>query len=88
MADLTLRARKPVVFTGSMRYYSETGFDGIRNLLNGVKACLLPLSEDTGGGLLMTGRIFAAREMTAVNFLNTGTLGSVNALLRHPQEAL
>ena len=54
MADLTLRSHKPVVFTGSMRYYSETGFDGIRNLLNGVKACLLPLPEDTGVGLLMT----------------------------------
>ena len=70
MADLTLRSHKPVVFTGSMRYYSETGFDGIRNLLNGVKACLLPLPEDTGVGLLMTDRIFAAREVIKVNSLN------------------
>ncbi len=70
MADLTLRSCKPVVFTGSMRYYSETGFDGIRNLLNGVKACLLPLPEDTGVGLLMTDRIFAAREVIKVNSLN------------------
>jgi len=70
MADLTLRSHKPVVFTGSMRYYSETGFDGIRNLLNGVKACILPLPEDTGVGLLMTDRIFAAREVIKVNSLN------------------
>nr|MCU0602318.1 asparaginase domain-containing protein [Desulfobacterales bacterium] len=70
MADLTLRSHKPVVFTGSMRYYSETGFDGIRNLLNGVRACLLPLPEDTGVGLLMTDRIFAAREVIKVNSLN------------------
>jgi L-asparaginase len=70
MADLTLRSRKPVVFTGSMRYYSETGFDGIRNLLNGVKACMLPFPEDTGVGLLMTDRIFAAREVIKVHSLN------------------
>jgi L-asparaginase len=70
MADLTLRSHKPVVFTGSMRYYSETGFDGIRNLLNGVRACLLPLPGDTGVGLLMTDRIFAAREVIKVNSLN------------------
>jgi L-asparaginase len=70
MADLTLRSHKPVVFTGSMRYYSETGFDGIRNLLNGVKACLLPLPEDAGVGLLMTDRIFAAREVIKINSVN------------------
>lgn len=70
MADLTLRTEKPVVFTGSMRYYSETGFDGIRNLLNGIKACLLPLPPHTGVVLLMTDRIFAAREVIKVNSLN------------------
>jgi len=70
MAELTLRTRKPVVFTGSMRYYSETGFDGIRNLLNGIKACLLPLPPETGVVLLMTDRVFAAREVIKVNSLN------------------
>jgi L-asparaginase len=70
MAELTLRTPKPVVFTGSMRYYSETGFDGIRNLLNGVKACLLPLPAETGVVLLMTDRMFAAREVIKVNSLN------------------
>jgi L-asparaginase len=70
MADLVLRTHKPVVFTGSMRYYSETGFDGIRNLLNGVRACALPLPPDTGVVLLMTDRIFSAREVIKVNSLN------------------
>jgi L-asparaginase len=70
MADLTLRSHKPVVFTGSMRYYSETGFDGIRNLLNGVRACILPLPPEAGVVLLMTDRIFRAREVIKVNSLN------------------
>jgi L-asparaginase len=70
MAHLTLRSTKPVVFTGSMRYYSETGFDGIRNLLNGIRACLLPLPAETGVVLLMTDRIFSAREVIKINSLN------------------
>jgi L-asparaginase len=70
MADLVLSSTKPVVFTGSMRYYSETGFDGIRNLLNGVKACVLPLPPEAGVVLLMTDRIFSAAEVVKVNSLN------------------
>lgn len=70
MADLTLASAKPVVFTGSMRYFSETGFDGIRNLLNSVKACSLPLPPETGVVLLMTDRIFSAREVVKTNSLN------------------
>ena len=70
MADLTVRTRKPVVFTGAMRYYSETGFDGIRNLLNGIKACVLPLPPATGVVLLMTDRIFSARDVIKVHSLN------------------
>jgi L-asparaginase len=70
MAHLTLRTRKPVVFTGAMRYYSETGFDGIRNLLNGIKACVLPLPPSTGVVLLMTDRIFGARDVIKVHSLN------------------
>ncbi len=70
MADLTLASTKPVVFTGSMRYFSETGFDGIRNLLNAVKACSLPLPPETGVVLLMTDRIFSAREVVKINSLN------------------
>ncbi|MEW5910444.1 MAG: asparaginase, partial [Thermodesulfobacteriota bacterium] len=70
MADLTVSAYKPVVFTGSMRFYSETGFDGTRNLLNAVKACMLPLPPETGVVLLMTDRIFSARTVIKVNALN------------------
>lgn len=70
MADLIIRSGKPVIYTGSMRFYSESGYDGIRNLLNAIKACLLPVPADSGVVLLMTDRLFAAREVIKVNALN------------------
>ncbi len=70
MADLVVESSKPVVFTGSMRYYSELGYDGIRNLLGGIKACLLPIPPEVGVVLLMTDRIFTAREVAKINSLN------------------
>jgi len=76
MADITVRSAKPVVYTGSMRFYSETGYDGIRNLLNAIKACLLPLPPDTGVVLLMTDRFFTAREVIKINSLNIDAFGA------------
>lgn len=70
MADLVIESTKPVVYTGSMRFYSELGYDGIRNLLGGIKACLLPLPPEVGAVLLMTDRLFSAREAVKINSLN------------------
>jgi L-asparaginase len=70
MADLTISSLKPLVYTGSMRYYKEAGYDGIRNLINSVRACTLPLPPETGVVLLMTDRIFSAREVIKINSLN------------------
>ena len=70
MAELVVESVKPVVYTGSMRFYSELGYDGIRNLLGGIKACLLPLPPEMGVVLLMTDRLFSAREAVKINSLN------------------
>ncbi|PID56044.1 L-asparaginase [candidate division KSB3 bacterium] len=70
MADIILASTKPVIYTGSMRYFSESGYDGVRNLLNSIKACLLPLPPEAGVVLLMTDRLFAARDVIKVNALN------------------
>ena len=79
MCDLVIDSEKPVILTGSMRYYSESGYDGIRNLINGVRACLLPLPPGTGACVLMTDRIFAAREAVKVNSLNVDAFESREA---------
>ncbi|WP_147819367.1 asparaginase [Salidesulfovibrio onnuriiensis] len=79
MADLTVQSPKPVLLTGSMRYYSESGYDGLRNLINAVRAVLLPLPAGTGVCVLMTDRIFAAREAVKVNSLNVDAFESREA---------
>ncbi|WP_018124277.1 asparaginase [Desulfovibrio oxyclinae] len=79
MCDLVVDTRKTVVLTGSMRYYSETGYDGIRNLLNAVRTVLLPLPPGTGAALLMTDRIFPAREAVKINSLNVDAFDSREA---------
>lgn len=79
MCDLTIDTEKPVILTGSMRYYSESGYDGIRNLINAVRACLLPIPPGTGACVLMTDRIFTAREAVKVNSLNVDAFESREA---------
>lgn len=79
MVDITVQSPKPVVLTGSMRYYSESGYDGLRNLINAVRACLLPLPAGTGAVVLMTDRIFAAREAVKVNSMNVDAFESREA---------
>jgi len=84
LLDLTLTSPLPVVCTGAMRYYAECGFDGLRNLINSLRACLA-LPSGSGASLLMTDRLFAARTAVKVNSLNIdafearedGVLGSV-----------
>ncbi|WP_247648468.1 asparaginase [Pseudodesulfovibrio sp. zrk46] len=79
MCDLVIDSDKPVVLTGSMRYYSESGYDGIRNLINAVRAVLLPIPPGTGACVLMTDRIFTAREAVKVNSLNVDAFESREA---------
>ena len=70
LADLTVVSSKPVVYTGSMRFISELGYDGIRNLHGGIHACLLPIPPEIGVVVLMTDRLFSAREAAKINSLN------------------
>lgn len=79
MCDLVIESDKPVILTGSMRYYSESGYDGIRNLISSVRACLLPIPPGTGACVLMTDRIFTAREAVKVNSLNVDAFESREA---------
>ena len=79
LCDMVVDSDKPVILTGSMRYYSESGYDGIRNLINAVRACLLPIPPGTGACLLMTDRLFAAREVVKTNSLNVDAFESREA---------
>jgi L-asparaginase len=70
MTDLVLDFRKPVIFTGAMRYYDEPGFDGLRNLLYSIKVCQSRESANLGTMILMTDRLYSAREAIKIHSLN------------------
>ena len=70
MMDLIVDSPKPVVLTGAMRYHDEPGYDGVRNLLYAIRACLTKEARGMGVMVLMADRLFAAAEVTKVNSIN------------------
>ena len=76
MMDLVIASPKPVVLTGAMRYQNEPGYDGLRNLLYSVRACQAPESLHMGAMILMTDRLYAAREVTKVHSINVDAFDS------------
>lgn len=67
MLDAVVRSPKPVVITGAMRSHGEAGYDGLRNLANAVRVCKKSVPAGMGTLLLMTDKLFAAREATKVH---------------------
>ena len=79
MLDLLVPTDKPVVVTGSMRSHDEAGYDGLRNLASAVRACLLPLPAGSGVVVLMSDKLFAAREVTKIHSMGVDAFGSPGA---------
>lgn len=68
--DLTIKSPKPVILTGAMRYFNEAGYDGIRNLVDAVRVCLLPPPEGTDVIIQMADKLFAAKNAIKSSSLN------------------
>ncbi len=85
MLDLTVNSPKPVILTGAMRYFNESGYDGVRNLVDAVRVCLLPPPEGTDVIIQMADKLFAAKNAIKSSSLsvdpfigqNTGRLGFI-----------
>ena len=75
--DLYLETIKPVVFTGSMRNYSELGFDGLSNLVSSILVAAHPESKDMGVLVVMNDEINAASEVTKTHTLSLDTFKSL-----------
>lgn len=75
--DLFLETKKPVVFTGSMRNYSEVGFDGLSNLVSAILVSAHDASKERGVLLVMNDEINAAREVTKSHTLSLDTFKSL-----------
>lgn len=74
--DLYLETSKPVVFTGSMRNYSELGFDGLSNLVSSILVAAHPESKQMGVLVVMNDEINAAAEVTKTHTLSLDTFKS------------
>ncbi len=76
MLDLLLPKGKPVVVTGSMRSHGEAGYDGLRNLGLAIQVCASSLPTSLGVLVLMTDKLFAAREVTKVHSMGVDSFGA------------
>ena len=75
--DSYLETKKPVVFTGSMRNYSELGFDGLSNLVSSILVAAHDESKKFGVLLVMNDEINAASEVTKTHTLSLDTFKSM-----------
>ena len=75
--DIYLESKKPVVFTGSMRSFSELGYDGLSNLVSSIRVASSSDSRDKGVLLVMNDEINAASEVTKTHTLALDTFKSM-----------
>jgi L-asparaginase len=76
LLDLLLDSKKPVIVVGSMRNFSELGYDGSSNLSAGICTALSENSWDKGVLVVMNNEVNAASEVTKTNTLSLDTFKS------------
>lgn len=77
MADLYLQTNKPVIFTGSMRNYSEVSYDGLGNLMSSILVASSDESKGQGVLIVFNDEINAASETTKTHTLSLNTFKSL-----------
>jgi len=86
--DLYLNAKKPVVLTGSMRNYSEIGYDGLSNLVSSIRVAASAKSRGKGVLVCLNDEINAATEVTKTHTLSLDTFKSLEfgpiGIVEHP----
>lgn len=75
--DLYLETKKPVVFTGSMRNFSELGFDGLSNLVSSILVAASDQSKRMGVLVCLNDEINSAAEVTKTHTLALDTFKSL-----------
>lgn len=74
---LFLDTDKPVVFTGSMRNFSELGFDGLSNLVSSIRVATAVESIGLGILVVLNDEINSASEVTKTHTLSLDTFKSL-----------
>lgn len=75
--DLYVKTKKPVVITGSMRNFSELGYDGFSNLLSAILVASHPSSYNRGTLVVLNDEINSALEVTKTHTLALDTFKSL-----------
>lgn len=75
--DLYIKTKKPVVVTGSMRNFSELGYDGFSNLLSAILVASSPNSYNRGCLVVLNDEINSALEVTKTHTLALDTFKSL-----------
>lgn len=75
--DLYVKTKKPVVITGSMRNFSELGYDGFSNLLSAILVASSPNSYNRGCLVVLNDEINSAIEVTKTHTLSLDTFKSL-----------
>ncbi|MFP4187287.1 MAG: asparaginase [Acholeplasmataceae bacterium] len=75
--DLYLSQKKPAVFTGSMRNFSELGYDGMSNLVSSILVASSQKSRNRGVLVVLNDEINAASEVTKSDTLALDTFKSL-----------
>lgn len=73
---LTVRDRRPVVVTGSMRNPSEVGYEGQANLLAALRVAAEPRSAGRGVLVVLNDEINGARDVTKTDALRLQTFAA------------
>lgn len=73
---LTVRDRRPVVVTGSMRNPSQVGYEGQANLLAAVRVAAAPAAAGRGVLVVLNDEINGARDVTKTDTLRLHTFAS------------
>lgn len=87
LCDLTVKTRKPVVFTGATYHASDAGSDGPHNIADAMRASVSKDARDVGVLVCFAGELHAAREVVKLHryspapFASSlGPVGWVNAM--------
>lgn len=78
MTNLYINSKKPVIFTGSMRSYSDISYDGIRNLYSSILVASDDDSIGKGTLVVLNDEINSAAEVTKTHTLSLDTFKSLD----------
>ena len=76
LLDLLIDNEKPVIVVGSMRNYSELGYDGSSNLSAAICTAISPKAKNKGVLVVMNNEVNSASEVTKTNTLSLDTFKS------------